>query len=140
MAVHAEQTRALYMGGTTRVQKIAAVYSWLQRKLSNCVAKAQARLLLERLKFVAPTNLPIMRQGEAAAMDLIVGQEADWQAAHDYRPPVGGWRADICTSRTDGWTVFLNVRSSLYSDTTCIVKLRSPPFTIQVVSLYRYLL
>ena len=91
MAVHAEQTRALHMGGTTRVQKIAAVYSWLQRKLSDCVAKAQAQLLLERLKFVAPTNVPKRHQGEAAALDLIVGQEADWRAAHDYRPLTDLW-------------------------------------------------
>ena len=91
MAVHAEQTRALYMGGNTRVQRIAAVYSWLQRKLSNRVAKAQAQLLLKRLKFVAPTNVPIRHQGEAAALDLIVGQEADWRAAHDYRPLPDMW-------------------------------------------------
>ena len=62
----------------------------IARKL-NRIAKAQAQLLLERLKFVAPANVPVRHQGEAAAMDLIVGQEADWQAAHDYRPLVGGW-------------------------------------------------
>ena len=45
MAVHAVHTRALYMGGVVKVQKIAAVNLWLQRSLSCCVAKARARLI-----------------------------------------------------------------------------------------------
>ena len=58
---------------------------------SHCDAKDQAQLLLERLKFAAPNNAPARYQGVAAAMDIIVGQEADWQAAHDYRPLIGRW-------------------------------------------------
>ena len=63
MAVHAVQTRALHMGGVVKVQKIAAVNSWLQRSLSCCVAKARARLFLERLKLVTPTNAPARHRG-----------------------------------------------------------------------------
>ena len=46
MAVHAVQTWAPHMGGVVKVQKIAAVNSWLQPSLSRCVAKARARLFL----------------------------------------------------------------------------------------------
>ena len=37
--------------------------------------------------YVAKFNHDLRHHGGAAAMlDLIVGQEADWRAAHDYRP------------------------------------------------------
>ena len=89
MAVHAVQTRALHMGGVVvKVQKIAAVNSWLQRSLSCCVAnKARARLfIMERLKLATPTNAPAWHRGTSAALGMIIGQHADWNAAHDYRP------------------------------------------------------
>ena len=66
MAVHAVQSRALNMGGVVKVQKIAAVNSWLQRSLPCCVAKARARLFLERLKVVTPTNAPARHRGTPA--------------------------------------------------------------------------
>ena len=86
MAIHALQTRALNMGGDVKVQRIAAVNSWLQRSLSCCVAKARARLFLERLKLVTPTNAPARHRGTSAALGMIIGQQAEWNAAHDYRP------------------------------------------------------
>ena len=86
MAVLAVQTRALDMGGVVKVQKIAAVNSWLQRSLYNCVAKARARLFLERLKLVTPTNAPARRRGISAALGMVIGQQANREAAHDYRP------------------------------------------------------
>ena len=70
------------MGGVVKVQKIAAVNSWLQRSLSNCcVAKARARLFLERLKRVTPTDAPARHCGTSAALGMIIGQQADWNAA-----------------------------------------------------------
>jgi len=86
MAVLAVQTRALDMGGVVKVQKIAAVNSWLQRSLYNCVAKARARLFLERLKLVTPTNAPAWHRGTSAALEMIIGWQEDCNAAHDYRP------------------------------------------------------
>ena len=86
-AVNAVYTRAFNMGGgVVKVQEIAAVNSWLQRSLSCCVAKATARLFQERLKLVAPTNAPARHRGISAALGMIIGQQADWNAAHDYRP------------------------------------------------------
>ena len=71
MAVHAVQARALNMGGVVKVQKIAAVNSWLQRSLSCCVAKARARLFLERLKLVP--HAPARHRGTSAALGMIIG-------------------------------------------------------------------
>ena len=68
-----------------KVQKIAAVNSWLQRSLSSCVAKARARLFLERLKRVTPTNAPARHRGTSVALGMIIGKQADWNVAHDYR-------------------------------------------------------
>ena len=59
-----------------KVQKIAAVNSWLQRSLSCCVAKARAWLFLERLKFVTPTNTPARHRGTQAALGMIIGHQA----------------------------------------------------------------
>ena len=86
MAVHDVHTQALNVGGVVKVQKIAAVNSWLQRSLSCCVAKAMARLFLERLKLVA-TNAPARHRGTSAALGIIIiGRHVDWNAAHDYCP------------------------------------------------------
>ena len=86
MAVHVVQTRLLNIGGVVEVQKIAAVNSWLQRSLSCCVAKARARLFLERLKLVTTTNAPARHRGTSAALGMSIGRQADWIAAHDSHP------------------------------------------------------
>ena len=86
MAVHVVQTRALHMGGVVKVPKIAAVNSCLQRSLFCCAANARARLFLERLELVTPTNAPARHRGTSAALGMIFGQQADWNAAHDYHP------------------------------------------------------
>ena len=81
------------MGGVTKVQKNAAVNSWLQRPLSNkYAAKARAHLfLIERLRLVSPTNAPAWHHGTSTALGMAIGQQADWDAAHDYRPITGKW-------------------------------------------------
>jgi len=75
-------------GVSSKCRKIAAVNSWLQRSLSCYVAnKARARLFMERLKLVTPTNAPARHRGTSAALGImIIGQHVDWSAAHDYRP------------------------------------------------------
>ena len=71
---------------TAAEPKIAAVNSRLQRSPSCCVAKARARLFLERLKLVTPANAPAQHRGTTSALGMIIGRQADWEAAHDYRP------------------------------------------------------
>ena len=45
------------------------------------MAKARARLFLERVKVVTPTNALARHRGTSAALGMIIGHHEDWEAA-----------------------------------------------------------
>ena len=56
------------------------------RSLAAWVRTGPGSFWSASFKLVTPTNAPARHRGTSAALDMIIGRQADWDAAHDYRP------------------------------------------------------